>query len=251
MAARFYVPDLDPATALVRLPADEAHHLAKVLRLGVGETVAVFDGRGNEWLARVDSAARSAVEVSLLEPILRPQPAVALTVVQAVLKGEPMDDVIRDCTMVGVAAIQPILTARTAVKTTAMTAAPARWRRVALASAKQCGASRLPDIEDVVSFEEWIRRPPPGTAFILVEPSVAVAARTVRQLASQPAPSKVSLLVGPEGGWTGEERDRAIEAGYAALSLGPMTLRAATVPLAAAAILLAIWDERFGIGYRD
>ena len=243
MAARFYVPDLDPAMALVRLPADEAHHLVKVLRLAVGETVGVFDGRGNEWLARVETAERGSVDVSLLEPVRRPQPAVALTVVQAVLKGEPMDDVIRDCTMVGVATIQPILTARTTVKRSAMTTAAARWRRIALASAKQCGASRLPDIRDVVPFDEWIPRAPEGPAFILVEPSLAVAPLTVQQLASQPAPSGASLLVGPEGGWTGEERDRATAAGYAELSLGPMTLRAAAVPLTAAAILLAIWEQ--------
>ena len=242
MAARFYVPDLDPAVRVVPLPVDEAHHLVKVLRLGAGDNVAVFDGRGNEWLARVETAARSGVDLSLLEPVHRPQPAVALTLVQAVLKGEAMDDVIRDCTMVGVAAIQPIQTARTTVKTAAMTAAPPRWRRIALASAKQCGASRLPEIREVVSFDQWIERAARGPAFVLVEPSLAVAPLTVRQLASRPAPAEASLLVGPEGGWTGEERDRAVAAGCVALSLGPMTLRAAAVPLAAAAILLAIWD---------
>jgi 16S rRNA (uracil1498-N3)-methyltransferase len=242
MTARFYVPDLDPAVRVVRLPPEEAHHLVKVLRLGAGDNVAVFDGRGNEWLARVETAARSGVDVSLVEPVVRTQPAVALTLGQAVLKAQAMDDVIRDCTMVGVAAIQPIQTARTTVKTEAIAAAPARWRRIALASAKQCGAARLPDVRDVVSFDQWIERAPRGAAFVLVEPSVAVAPVTVRQLASRPAPTQASLLVGPEGGWTEEERDRAIAAGCVALSLGPMTLRAAAVPLAAAAALLAIWD---------
>ena len=243
MTPRFYVPDLDPAVRVVRLPADEAHHLVRVLRLGAGEHVAVFDGRGNEWLARIDTAARSGVEVSLLEVVVRTQPAVALTLVQAVLKGEAMDDVIRDCTMVGVASIQPILSARTTVRTAAMAAAAGRWRRVALASAKQCGASRLPAIGDVVSFDQRIERPPKTPAYVLVEPSVAVAPLTARQLAAEPAPAEASLLVGPEGGWTGEERDRAVEAGWLPLSLGPMTLRAAAVPLAAAAILLAVWDR--------
>ena len=243
MTARFYVPDLDPANAVVRLPADEAHHLVKVLRLRAGETIAVFDGRGNEWLARIETAGRSGVDASLLQLVVRPQPAVALSLVQAVLKGDPMDDVIRDCTMIGVTAVQPILAARTTVKTAMMASAPARWRRVALASAKQCGASRLPQIREVVPFHDWIQRPPVQPAFMLVEPSLAVAPLTVRQLASRPVPSQASLLVGPEGGWTEEEHDRAADAGYTVLSLGPMTLRAAAVPLAAAAILLAIWDQ--------
>ena len=109
MAARFYAPDLNPSQQVARLPADEAHHLVKVLRLAPGAIVGVFDGRGNEWRARVETAGRDGVEVSLLEPVPARRPAVDITLVQAVLKGEPMDDVVRDCTMVGVAAIQPVL----------------------------------------------------------------------------------------------------------------------------------------------
>jgi 16S rRNA (uracil1498-N3)-methyltransferase len=243
MTPRFYAPDLKPADGSARLPPDEAHHLLKVLRLGQGEMVVVFDGRGGEWQARIVTAGRGGVEVSLLEPVLSRAPAVPLTLVQAVLKGPAMDDVIRDCTMVGVAGIQPVLTARTTVKASTLEAAPARWRRLALASAKQCGAARLPVIQDVTSFSDWLKRVPPQPAFILVEPSVAVAPLTVRQLASRPVPAEATLLVGPEGGWTEEECDRAISAGCSPLSLGRMTLRADAVPIAAAAALLAIWDE--------
>ena len=243
MPARFYAPDLNAAEGRARLPHDEAHHLTKVLRLGAGAIVGVFDGRGGEWRARVEAAGREAVEVSLIEPIASRQPAVGLTLVQAVLKGPAMDDVIRDCTMVGVAVIQPVLTARTTVKTSTLEAAPDRWRRLALASAKQCGASRLPEIRDVGGFGEWLERAAAQPAFILLEPSVALAGVTVRQLASRPIPAEATLVVGPEGGWTEEERDRAIAAGCSPMSLGRMTLRAAAVPLAAAAALLAVWDE--------
>jgi 16S rRNA (uracil1498-N3)-methyltransferase len=242
MAARFYVPDLKPSSGVARLPPEEAHHLVKVLRLETGAIVGVFDGRGTEWLARVETASKAGVEVSLLEPVPSRRPAVDITLVQAVLKGEPMDDVVRDATMLGTAAIQPILSARTAVKASAMPAAAGRWRRVALASAKQCGAARLPDIHDVVRFDDWL----PGSlqdAFILVEPAVAVAPVTIRQLASAPVPSRALLLVGPEGGWTAEEHERATRAGCTALSLGPMTLRADAVPLAATAALLGIWSS--------
>jgi 16S rRNA (uracil1498-N3)-methyltransferase len=240
MAARFYVPDLKPSSGIARLARDEAHHLVKVLRLKIGDIVGVFDGRGTEWRARVETAGRAGVEVSLLEPVPSRRPAVDITLVQAVLKGEPMDDVVRDATMLGVAAIRPILSARTTVKTAAMSTAVERWRRVALASAKQCGAARLPDIGDVLRFDEWVEQPLED-AFILVEPSVAVAPVTIRQLASAPVPSRAVLLVGPEGGWTGEEHERATAAGCTPLSLGPMTLRAAAVPLAATAALLGIW----------
>jgi 16S rRNA (uracil1498-N3)-methyltransferase len=243
MAARFYVPNLNPAERVARLPADEAHHLVKVLRLVPGDEVGVFDGRGNEWRARVEAARRDGVEVSLLERLISRSPAVELTLVQAVLKGEPMDDVIRDCTMLGVGTIQPILTARTTVKTSTMGTAPDRWRRIALASAKQCGAARLPEIRDVVHFGDWLASGPLPNTFILVEPSVAVAPVSIRELASRPIPPQATVIVGPEGGWTERERDQVLAAGGTALSLGPMTLRADTVPLAAAATLFAIWSE--------
>ena len=242
MAARFYVPDLRPSSGVARLPADEAHHLTRVLRLEIGAIVGVFDGRGTEWRARVESAGKAGVQVALLEPVPSRRPAVEITLVQAVLKGEPMDAVIRDATMLGIAEIQPILSARTSVKAAAMPTAVERWRRVALASAKQCGAARLPDIAPVVGFDEWSRETLQD-AFVLVEPSVAVAPVTVRQLASAPVPSRAVLLVGPEGGWTGDERDRAMAAGCTPLSLGPMTLRASAVPLAATAALFGIWSS--------
>src|SRR5207244_6993884 len=89
---RFFAPALDPGDETVRLPREEAEHLTRVLRLGVGDTVAVFDGRGHEVLARVASAQRRDVRVQLLsrtEPAAAP--LVALTLVQAALKGDQMD----------------------------------------------------------------------------------------------------------------------------------------------------------------
>src|SRR6478672_2071241 len=99
---RFFAPALDPGDETVVLPRDEAEHLTRVLRLGAGDTVAVFDGRGHEFVARVTSALRRNVTVQIMsrvEPAV--EPAVALTLVQAVLKGDKMDDVVRDAVMLG------------------------------------------------------------------------------------------------------------------------------------------------------
>src|SRR5436190_15262674 len=102
---RFFAPALDPGDETVLLPRDEAEHLTRVLRLGVGDTVAVFDGRGREFLARIASADRRDVRVQLLSRLEPPaEPTVPLTLAQAVLKGEKMDDVVRDAVMLGVAA---------------------------------------------------------------------------------------------------------------------------------------------------
>ena len=146
MLPRFYTPDLAPESGSARLSPEEAHHLTRVLRLVSGDIVTVFDGRGIEWRARVDRASREAVTLSLLEPVAARMPHVAITLAQAVIKGEAMEDVVRDSTMIGIAAIQPVLSERTTVKRRGLAVAEDRWRRIALASAKQCGTARLPEI---------------------------------------------------------------------------------------------------------
>src|SRR5262245_3802869 len=108
---RFFAPSLDPGDEDVTLPRDEAEHLTRVLRLGVGDTVSVFNGRGVEFIARVSSAVRRDVRVHLVSRAESPnESAVPLTLAQAVLKGDKMDDVIRDAAMLGAAAVQPVVT---------------------------------------------------------------------------------------------------------------------------------------------
>lgn len=244
MLPRFYDPDLDPESGSARLSPDEAHHLTRVLRLVAGDMVTVFNGRGVEWRARVDRASREAVTLTLLEPVAARMPAVAITLAQAILKGEAMEDVVRDCTMIGVAGIQPVLSERTTVKRRTLAVAHDRWRRIALASVKQCGTARLPEILRPTQFDQWLPSPLPAHSYLLIEPGTSLPeVTTVRQLALSPAPPSALLLVGPEGGWTESERDAAITAGAIPLSLGPLTLRASTVALAAGAALIAVWER--------
>ena len=243
MLPRFHVPDLDPEQGSAQLGAEESHHLSRVLRLVAGDLIAVFDGRGREWRARIESASRDAAWVRLLDALPSRSPRVAITLVQAVLKAESMEEVIRDCTMVGVAAIQPVVAARTTVKTSALRSAPARWRRVALSSAKQCGTAILPEIHDAIRFGEWLPAALPEHSLLLIEPGAAPpGVITIRQLAAAPPPHQALLMAGPEGGWTADERDAALAAGARPLSLGPMTLRANAVALAATAALVAMWE---------
>jgi 16S rRNA (uracil1498-N3)-methyltransferase len=243
MLPRVYLPDVAPGDGDIVLPADQAHHLGRVLRLGEGAKIRVFDGRGHEYGAEVIVVTRQAVRIRLLTPVeTAPLPQVALTIVQSVLKSDAMDGVVRDGTMVGVAAIRPVVSERTTVKTALLARAHERWQRVALAAAKQCGRARLPAIAQPVPFAAWMQAIDDGPAFLLVEPAVAAGAIRLRHLVEQPIPAAASLVIGPEGGWTPAEHDAAIAAGCTPLTLGPLTLRAESVSLAAAAALLALWE---------
>ena len=120
-----------------------------MLRLGAGARVLVFDGRGTQYLARIATAAKDSVTLSLLEPAPpAPEPRVRLTLAQAVLKGDKMDAVIRDATMMGVSAVIPLITERTVIPRSAVELGRVRerWHRIAVASAKQCGRAIVPEI---------------------------------------------------------------------------------------------------------
>src|SRR5262249_26023502 len=120
--ARFHVPDADAPGDLVRLPADEAVHATRVMRLKVGDALRVFDGHGREFEAVIEIASASAVHVRLGPRLdAAPESRVAITLAQAILKGAKMDDVVRDSTMMGVAAIQPVVTERAEVTRASLT----------------------------------------------------------------------------------------------------------------------------------
>ena len=249
---RFFAPALDPGDEIVALPRDEAEHLTRVLRLAVGDTVAVFDGRGREFAGRVVSAGRRDARVQLVSRI---EPAaearVPITLAQAVLKGEKMDDVVRDAVMLGVTAVQPIVTKRTetTVATLLKSARVERWQRVALASVKQSRRATVPEIRMPLTLETYLADPPAALRLMLVEPSgpppgtSAAATRSLSVVQAESAPADAALFVGPEGGWTDAEHAAAVSAGVRLVTLGQRTLRADAVPVAAISVLQFLWGD--------
>jgi 16S rRNA (uracil1498-N3)-methyltransferase len=154
-----------------------------------------------------------------------------------------MDHAVRDATMLGVAAIQPMMTDHVTVPPRAWQSGAAieRWRRVAIASAKQCGRAVVPDIAPVRSFDEVLAagEEPSSAAIMCVEPAAGAPASGLGSaLASRP--SAAVIYVGPEGGWSVAEVAAARARGASLLSLGPRTLRAESVPAVA---LTAIWTR--------
>lgn len=243
---RFLAPDLDPSRREVSLPADEARHLIRVLRLASGDLVSVFDGRGREFLARVAHAGRHDAILTLLEAITpAAEPAVPFTLVQSVLKGTSMDQVVRDATMMGAGAIHAVLSSHVAVRPSVVARADTagRWHRIAIASAKQCRRARVPAVVLYGSLEEWLASSGAELKLLFVEPSAECEPTPVRALLGRAAPREAALIVGPEGGWTREEIDAAVMAGCLPATLGRLTLRADAVALAAIAIFSVLWED--------
>lgn len=248
---RFFAPALDPGDETVDLPRDEVEHLTRVLRLSVGDTVAVFDGRGREFAARVVSAGRRDARLQLMSRIEpAEEPRVPITLVQAVLKGDKMDDVVRDAVMLGAAAVQPIVTRRTETTVAALRKGGRveRWQRVALASVKQSRRAVVPEIRTPLALDTYLGDPPAALRLMLVEPSMSSpgaqpAVESLSSVRTDPVPADAAVIVGPEGGWTEVECVAAAASGVRLLTLGQRTLRADAVSVAAISVLQFLWGD--------
>src|SRR6188472_2052782 len=153
--ARFHAPDAREPGQVITLADDEAAHLTRVLRLQVGAPVRVFDGAGLEFDAVVETTSKRGADIRLLTPHQAvAEPRIRVTLAQAVLKGDKMDDVVRDAVMMGVAAILPLITARTEVSPAVLERGRRRerWQRIAVMSAKQCGRAVVPAVLEPVAF---------------------------------------------------------------------------------------------------
>jgi 16S rRNA (uracil1498-N3)-methyltransferase len=230
----------------IALSEDESRHATSVLRLRVGDRVSVFDGRGREWEGRITSAGRSAVKVTLEREVSPAVEArVAVTLLQAVLKGDHMDAVVRVAPMLGVTRIRPILTARTVVSASAASGAGARmrWLRVAIASAKQCRRAVVPDITPAAPLETALA----DEATAECDVRVVLAEPAARAAEPRPTPALLPrsavLAVGPEGGWAREELARFDAAGFVRLTLGSLTLRADAASMVAIGVLRERWGD--------
>lgn len=241
---RFHVPDVNGAAARVELPDEEAEHLVRVLRLGVGDEVDVFDGRGGMWRAEIVHASKKSAAIRPLQPL---QPArelaIRMTLVMSVLKGDKMDDVVRDAVMLGVAAIHPVVSERAETSMAAMARSGrlARWERIAVASAKQCGRAVVPAIHAATPLDWYWAEPTAATRVMCVEPSAGFA--DLMPVQRVPKASAVHVIVGPEGGWSVTEVAAAHASGAILMSLGERTLRADAVPIVAVTALLTTWGE--------
>ena len=250
MHARFHAPAAEAAGDHVTLLPDEAAHLTRVLRLGAGAAVRIFNGRGAEFHGIVDSVGRNHVDIIVGEPCDPiPERRTRITLAAAVLKGDKMDDVVRDAVMMGVAAIQPLVTARSEMPLATLVRAHRRdrWDRVAVASVKQCGRAVLPAVLEPREFDIWLPvadvpgESPRSRPLFLVEPGASAGASPLADV-ERAVPPEATIVVGPEGGWDADEIARAA-ATCRLVTLRTATLRADATPIVALAALLAHWGD--------
>lgn len=238
---RFFAPPsaFNFSKHVVTLTADEARHLREVLRLNKGDEVQVFDGAGREFRAVVSQARREFAELELGEEIdsLKPESPLQLTLAVALLKGEKFDLVVQKGTELGVNRFIPLVTRYADIRLRDEADANkrvARWQRIALEAAKQCGRSVVPDVETPTPFEALIREENQCLMF---------SEREGEPLNTDLEIKSVTAIVGSEGGWSDEELDQARAANVLIATLGGRVLRAETAAIAAAVLLQHLYGD--------
>lgn len=241
MIPRFFcsIP-LNPG-ATVELAAEASHHALKVLRLGAGDTAILFDGRGGQWLAKLNPVGKH-LRASLIEfDDTDREPPLAIKLVQALPASDKMDLVVQKAVELGVACIQPVAAKRSVIRLSGERAQRRveHWRSIAIAACEQSGRNRVPVIEPILDLPQYLGMAAQENGLRFV--CAPGAAESLRDLALPTVP--VNVLVGPEGGFEEGEQLAARAAGFHPIGLGPRILRTETAGLGAIAAMMALWGD--------
>jgi 16S rRNA (uracil1498-N3)-methyltransferase len=234
---RLYVEQTLGEGMALTLEGPPANYLAVVLRLAAGDRVKLFDDRTGEWIAEIAEAGRKRVTLSVTERLRARESVPDLWLLFAPIKRGRIDWLVEKATELGVARLVPVLTRRTVVERVNVE----RLRAHVVEAAEQCERTALPELAESARLADLLRSWPSGRTLYFADEEGGAA------LASAAAPGPAAILIGPEGGFTDEERAavRAVP-GSQAVSLGPRILRADTAALAAAALWMAAagdWDR--------
>ncbi|MBS0216075.1 MAG: 16S rRNA (uracil(1498)-N(3))-methyltransferase [Proteobacteria bacterium] len=229
------------AGAELALPETSAAHLTRVLRLQAGDSCVVFDGRGHEADAQLVAIDKRGARVRIGE-VRTPanESPLRITLLQGVARGEKMDLILQKGTELGVTAFAPVFSDRSEVKLDGARAAKRleHWRGVVVSACEQSGRALVPDVQPPVSLANALATLAP-TVRLLLDPVASMNFRTV--LATDQR--DVVLAVGPEGGWSPQDRSLLEAQGFLGVRLGPRVLRTETAGLAAIAAMQALHGD--------
>jgi 16S rRNA (uracil1498-N3)-methyltransferase len=248
---RLFIPSVPDKE--IRLTGKEARYILRVLRRRKGDELTLFDSKGNSYRAVITETGRKEATASIKETLHpKTESPLGLILLQAVLKGQKMDLVIRKTTELGVKEIIPVISERTEVRETGKLS---RWRKIAVEAGQQSGRTVVPEIQNPVGLMDFFssamgqgapaKLSPPLKGIILYEQDGISIRKAAEDLSAEGVndPSTVFLLVGPEGGFTPEEAEAAVRVGLKKVYLGERTLRAETAAIAGAAVLQSLLGD--------
>jgi 16S rRNA (uracil1498-N3)-methyltransferase len=235
---RCYIPPAQWKGKDIALGREESHHVAAVLRGRAGQTVRVFDGCGGEADAEIVSVSGHRVVVRPGERRVSPPPAVEIRLIQALPREQKMDWIVQKATELGAAVISPVFAEHSLVRLDAGRLAEkrARWEKIALNAAKQCGAVWLPRVDAPADLAAALRAEP--RCDVLLAGLLRADARPLRDALRRSAGARgIGCVIGPEGDFTAAEQETILAAGAVPVTFGTLTLRAETAAIYALSVL--------------
>ncbi len=253
---RLFLPPEKLSSERIVITGDQARYLSLILRVKSGDPLVIFDGTGYKYTFQILRCHKKEVLAKKVkkEPYSAESP-ISITLAQGIPKGEKMDFIIQKSTELGVRKIIPLITERSQVRHTDKIV---RWRKIALSASQQSGRDKIPEIEDPVSFVQFLNNiNPPSPSFFKGGDSECPPSangetggfwgiifseehkdRNLKKVLSSFKDSEhIILLIGPEGGFSKVEVKTSIEKGFAEASLGPRILRTETAPITAISII--------------
>ncbi len=233
----FVTSDLSEGASHTCTP-EQTNYLAGVLRLDVGAEVLLFNGRDGEWLAAVSELGRRSCTLTVSKSS-RPQlGGPDLHYLFAPLKRSRLDYMVQKATELGVARLQPVMTRRTQAERVNLE----RMRANAIEAAEQCGVLRIPEVAETEKLEKVLAVWDPARRLIFCDEAADIASPL--EALSRLAPGPMAVLIGPEGGFTVEERDQLKRQPWVTIiSLGPRIMRADTAAVAALTLVNAVLGD--------
>lgn len=237
----FYIDP--PVDGVAALPADEAKHAARVLRLGPGDAVCAMDGDGGRWDAVIETVD-GGVTVRLTNPLPANEPEVRLTVYQGVPKAEKLDFIAQKLTELGAAALVPVKMDRCVVRLDEKDGKKRRERlqRIADEAAKQCRRGRAAQIAPPLSWRQAMQRMA-SHDLVLVPWEDAEGRRMADAWRDRPDARDIGVVIGPEGGMSADEVRALNGLGALSVTLGPRILRTETASVVSAALTMSLWGD--------
>ncbi len=239
---RFFAGNESFSEKSVVLTGTDAIHIRTVLRLQTGDKIQVLDGKGSLYLVQLADVKSKSVKGEIIssEKVNTDSP-LKIHLGQSLIKGNKFDVVLRKSVELGVQSITPLITERTVVKSDGNKKI-ARWQKIAEESCKQCGRSSIPTVsESIIKLGAFCqKRNEDDLKFMFWELESKIG---LKDMNPEKIPSSVSVLIGPEGGFTIEEVETARSHGFQTVGLGPRILRAETAPLVVLSLLQSKWGD--------
>lgn len=238
--SRFFINKKDIAKDRITITGDDASHMRKVLRLAAGDMITLCDGNGNDYTAMIEKIGPEGITTGIMSVMKsKTEPPVEITLFQGIPKSDKMDFIIQKSVELGVKSIVPMNTERTVVKFGSnkdIEKKLARWRRISMEAAKQCNRGVIPEVLHPVDFDNALKLL--NNDGLVIFPYENEKENKLMHYLCKTSTKKVSVIIGPEGGFSEKEVNSAKLAGILPVTLGPRILRTETAGIFVLSVIM-------------